>query len=65
MILPYFDNGDILFMKSQKHLLSNLDHLQKRTLKMCLHITGDVPENILYNIVLMLHILVEEGRHIY
>ena len=38
MILPYFDYGDILFMKSQKHLLSKLDHLQKRALKMCLHI---------------------------
>ena len=47
MILPYFDYGDILFMKSQKHLLSKLDHLQKRALKMCLHITGDVPDNIL------------------
>ena len=29
MILPYFDYGDILFMKSQKHLLSKLDHLKK------------------------------------
>ena len=47
IILPYFDYGDILFMKSQKYLLSKLDHLQKRALKMCLHITGDVPENIL------------------
>ena len=48
MILPYFDYGDILFMKSQKHLLLKLDHLQKRALKM--HITGDVPENILLRI---------------
>ena len=47
MILPYFDYGDILFMKSQKNVLSKLDHLQKRALKICLHITGDVPENVL------------------
>ena len=44
MILPYFDIT--LFIKSQKHLLSKLDHLQKRALRMCLHIKGDVSENV-------------------
>ena len=34
-----------MFIKSQKNLLSKLDHLQKRALKICRHITGDVPEN--------------------
>ena len=34
-------------MKCQKQLLSKLDHVQKRALNMCLHITGDVPEDIL------------------
>ena len=34
-----------MFIKSQKNLLSKLDHLQKRALKICRHITGDVQEN--------------------
>ena len=64
MILPYFDYGDILFMKSQKHLLSKLDHLQKRALKMCLHITGDVPENILLTSADVAHLGRRREAHI-
>ena len=35
MILPYFDYGDILFMKCEKHFLSKpkLVHLQKKNSK--------------------------------
>ena len=61
MILPYFDYDDLL---SQKHLLSKLDHLQKRALKMCLHITGDVPENILLTSADVAHLGRRREAHI-
>ena len=36
MILPYFDYGDILFMNTNQALLSKLQKLQNRALKICL-----------------------------
>ena len=64
MILPYFDYRDILFMKSQKHLLSKLDHLQRRALKICLHIKGDVPENVLLTSADVAHLGRRREAHI-
>ena len=51
-------------MKSQKHLFSKLDHLQKRALKMCLHMTGDVPENILLTSADVAHLGRRREAHI-
>ena len=49
MILPYFNYGDILFINSSKKLISKLDHLQRRALKICLKVGEAIPENILLN----------------
>ena len=46
-------------MKSQKNLLSKLD------IKICLHITGDVPENVLLTSVDVAYLGRRRVAHIY
>ena len=45
IILPYFDYGDILFIKLSKRFLKKLDQLQKRAVKLCLRPGGINPED--------------------
>ena len=49
MVLPYFDYGDVVFMFSNKKLLSKLDRLHKRGLKISIKLSTNFSDIQLFN----------------
>ena len=66
---PGVDPGVVVVHEGSGPLLEDpqtveIDHLQKRALKLCLHITGDVPENILLTSADVAHLGRRREAHI-